>query len=821
MVLGDTVNTASRLQSIAAPGTVLVDDVTRRASEAAIAYEDAGEHRVKGREQPVRAWTALRVVAGAGGARRSAGLEAPFVGRERELSSGDRRLRGERRQARARSGRGRRRGRHRQVAAAVGVLQVHRRRRAGRPLAPGALPLLRRRRGLLGAGRDGPRARRHRRGGGAGVGAGQAARDGRANTCPTSASADWSSRAWRTCWASSSGPRPTARTCSAAGGCSSSGCPSEAPVVLVFEDLQWADSGLLEFIDYLLEWSAERPLFVLALGRPELLESRPAWSERRDRAGAAARRRDARAARGAGARPARRRSARGCCRRAEGVPLYAVETVRMLLDRGLLVQEGNRYRLTGEHRRARRSRDAAGAGRRPAGRVRAARTRGAPGRGGVRPVVHAGRGGGAGRAVAREVEPDARRAGGQAGARLQRRPAVRRARPVPLPAGAAADNGVRDAVAQGPQEPAPRRRPPPSGGMGEEAPELAEVLAAHFLDAADADPDASDARRIRASACETLAEAGERALSLALGAEAQRAFDRAAELAEDEADARAAARPGRPSRADGRGLAGVPRSAPGGAVELFSGSATGSLRPVRWRRWRRRCFARIGSRRRSRWTDERPRSCSRRQRRAGRGAVRGFLMHLAFQNGAFARGAGGRPTRPWPSPNPSRIGAPSCVRSTRWQTSASVWPEEEAMALRETGAEAGAGARPDQETRFGAYNNLADGPLQRDRFAEALRLAEPASRSPRRAGTAWQQFLTLMFDGESGAGPLGRGARPRGRSQHHQRSAPAGVRAAARAHPGRPRRARRAAETLEAAAAMASSTNTEFRPARRWRARSP
>src|SRR5690348_6165483 len=85
MVLGDTVNTASRLQSIAAPGTVLVDDVTRRASEAAIAYEDAGTHQVKGREQPVRGWTALRVVAGAGGARRSAGLEAPFVGRDREL----------------------------------------------------------------------------------------------------------------------------------------------------------------------------------------------------------------------------------------------------------------------------------------------------------------------------------------------------------------------------------------------------------------------------------------------------------------------------------------------------------------------------------------------------------------------------------------------------------------------------------------------------------------------------------------------------------------------------------------------------------------
>ena len=91
MVIGDTVNTASRLQSIAAPGTVLVDDVTRRASEAAIAYEDAGSHQVKGREAPVHAWTALRVVAGAGGVRRSVGLEAPLVGRDRRAAN-DRRV---------------------------------------------------------------------------------------------------------------------------------------------------------------------------------------------------------------------------------------------------------------------------------------------------------------------------------------------------------------------------------------------------------------------------------------------------------------------------------------------------------------------------------------------------------------------------------------------------------------------------------------------------------------------------------------------------------------------------------------------------------
>ena len=50
------------------------------------------------------------------------------------------------------------------------------------------------------------------------------------------------------------------------------------PVVLAFEDLQWADSGLLDFIDYLLEWSAEFPFFILALGRPELLDARPGWT---------------------------------------------------------------------------------------------------------------------------------------------------------------------------------------------------------------------------------------------------------------------------------------------------------------------------------------------------------------------------------------------------------------------------------------------------------------------------------------------------------------------------------------------------------------
>src|SRR5439155_15303066 len=85
MVAGDLVNTASRIQTVAEPGSVLVGDVTRRTTREAIVYEDAGEHELKGKSERVALWRALRVVSGAGGALKSAGLEAPFVGRNHEL----------------------------------------------------------------------------------------------------------------------------------------------------------------------------------------------------------------------------------------------------------------------------------------------------------------------------------------------------------------------------------------------------------------------------------------------------------------------------------------------------------------------------------------------------------------------------------------------------------------------------------------------------------------------------------------------------------------------------------------------------------------
>jgi class 3 adenylate cyclase/tetratricopeptide (TPR) repeat protein len=49
------------------------------------------------------------------------------------------------------------------------------------------------------------------------------------------------------------------------------------PLVLVFEDLHWADEGLLDFVDYLIEWAGAVPILVVATARPELLTRRPGW----------------------------------------------------------------------------------------------------------------------------------------------------------------------------------------------------------------------------------------------------------------------------------------------------------------------------------------------------------------------------------------------------------------------------------------------------------------------------------------------------------------------------------------------------------------
>ena len=49
------------------------------------------------------------------------------------------------------------------------------------------------------------------------------------------------------------------------------------PLVLVFEDLHWADDELLDFVDYLADWAGGVPLLVVGTARPELFARRPGW----------------------------------------------------------------------------------------------------------------------------------------------------------------------------------------------------------------------------------------------------------------------------------------------------------------------------------------------------------------------------------------------------------------------------------------------------------------------------------------------------------------------------------------------------------------
>jgi tetratricopeptide (TPR) repeat protein len=125
----------------------------------------------------------------------------------------------------------------------------------------------------------------------------------------------------------------------------------DAPTIMVFEDLHWADDSLLDFIEYLLDWGRERPIFIMTLARPELLEHRPTWGAAR------------RAFTSMFLEPLSSESIeallegavegvpvelrRQILERSEGIPFYAVETVRMLVDRGLLVREKGGFRSTG------------------------------------------------------------------------------------------------------------------------------------------------------------------------------------------------------------------------------------------------------------------------------------------------------------------------------------------------------------------------------------------------------------------------------------------------------------------------------------------
>lgn len=106
----------------------------------------------------------------------------------------------------------------------------------------------------------------------------------------------------------------------------------ERPLVLVFEDLHWADDTLLDFVDHLAEWVSGVPMLLVATARPELLERRPDWGGGKRNAttlsiGALS---DEATARLLPVMPAETQQL--VLARAEGNPLYAAEFARMVED---------------------------------------------------------------------------------------------------------------------------------------------------------------------------------------------------------------------------------------------------------------------------------------------------------------------------------------------------------------------------------------------------------------------------------------------------------------------------------------------------------
>src|SRR4051794_4358575 len=123
------------------------------------------------------------------------------------------------------------------------------------------------------------------------------------------------------------------------------------PLVLVFEDLHWADDALLDFIDHLADWSSDVPMLVVCTARPELLDRRGGWGggKRNALTVALSPLADSDIARLIGTLleqallPAETQVM--LLRTAEGNPLYAEEYVRMLIDRGHLQHDSGRWRL--------------------------------------------------------------------------------------------------------------------------------------------------------------------------------------------------------------------------------------------------------------------------------------------------------------------------------------------------------------------------------------------------------------------------------------------------------------------------------------------
>ena len=328
---------------------MLVGEATQRAAGGAIVFEAAGDQVLKGKQSPVPAWRAVRVVAQRGGVGRTETLEAPFVGRDEEL----RQLK-DLFHATGREGRPR-------LVSVIGPAGIGKSRLAWEFLkyVDGLVETVWWHDGRSPAYGEGitfwalgemirGRARLQET-------------DDEATTRAAIAAMleehvpDEAERAWiEPALLSLLGLESDAGSQQLFGAWRTffERLAASGPVVMVFEDFHHADTGLLDFVDHLMEWSRNVPILIVTLARPELLERRPDWGAGKrsftsihlEPLSTAAMRELL-----AGLVPGLPAHARDAIvARADGVPLYAVETVRMLLAQGRLVLEDGVYRPSGD-----------------------------------------------------------------------------------------------------------------------------------------------------------------------------------------------------------------------------------------------------------------------------------------------------------------------------------------------------------------------------------------------------------------------------------------------------------------------------------------